>query len=338
MRLHENYKIFPFLLLCFSFCLYSEQYTEEMVVLGSGPAGLTAAIYAGQANLHPLVIEGDECEGQLVTVYHMENFPGFPDGINGEELVQRIRLQAQKFGARFLPGKIMAVDLSHQPFAITLTDGNIIETKSLVVAVGSSKRWLGLEAEELLKGKGISSSATCEASLFEGKEVVVAGGGDAALEEALAAAEYASKVTLVHRSSALNASSYLKEKVSTHPRIEVILNAAIEEILDLKQDKVTALILRDVKTNKKTTLPCEGLFVAIGRQPNTDLFKGQLNLTSAGLIELKSVGSSETNIPGVFAAGDVCDPTYRKAIIAAGSGCKAAMDAIRFHSTQSNPE
>lgn len=328
------YKIFPFLLLCVSFCLYGAQSIEQLVVLGSGPAGLTAAIYAGQSNLQPLVIEGDECEGQLASVYHMENFPGFPDGINGEELVERIRFQAEKFGARFLPGKIVTVDLSHRPFTITLSDGSTIETNSLIVAIGSSKRWLGLEGEEFLKGKGISSSATCEASLFESKEVVVAGGGDAALEEALAAVEYASKVTLVHRSSTFNASSYLKEKISTHPRIKVIFNAAIEEILDIKQDKVTALILRDVKTNKKTSLPCDGLFVAIGRQPNTDLFKGQLDLTSSGLIELKSPTTSETSTPGVFAAGDVSDPTYRKAIIAAGSGCKAAMDAIHFLSIQ----
>lgn len=328
------YKTLQLFLLFISFSLYGEQYTEETVILGSGPAGLTAAIYAGQADLQPLVIEGDECEGQLVMVYHMENFPGFPDGISGEELTQRIRSQAEKFGARFLPGKIKSVDLNHRPFTITLADGSTIETKSLIVAVGSAKRWLGLESEELLKGKGVSNSATCEASLFEGKEVVVAGGGDAALEEALVVAEFASKVTLIHRSGALNASSYLKEKISAHPRIEVLLNAAIEEVLDVKQDKVTGLVLRDVKTNQKTTIPCEGLFVAIGRQPNTDMFKGQLDLTSAGLIELKSPVSSETSIPGVYAAGDVSDPTYRKAVIAAGSGCKAAMDAIRFLSTE----
>lgn len=318
----------------FTFCLLIigsafANSVEKLVILGAGPAGLSSAIYAGQAQLSPLIIEGNECDGQLVTVFHIENYPGFPEGINGEELIERLKVQALKFGTRFHSGPVTHVDLSQRPFKLSFENGSILETESLIIALGTSKRWLGLDSEKELMDHGVSGSATCDAPLFLDKSVVVTGGGDAALEEALAVANYAAKVTIVYRGDKFNANSYLQERIFSHPKIQVIWNTAIEDILDVTQGKVTALVLHHLKTGTKSQFPCDGLFVAIGRQPNTSLFKNQLKMNGAGLLEIQPHGT-QTSIPGVFAAGDVCDSTYKKAITAAGSGCMAGLDVIKY--------
>lgn len=318
-----------FILLSYFTVASGQEQIERLVILGSGPAGLTSAIYAGQANLSPLVVEGAECDGQLASVYQMENFPGFPEGINGGDLVDRMRLQAEKFGARFLPGKITEIDLMNRPFRFTFSDGQTVYAEAAIVALGTSKRWLGLKSEEALKGKGVSGSATCEGPLFQDKEVAVIGGSDAALEEALALTKFASKVTLIHRSDKLGASTYLQARVFENGKIQVIWDSAVDDILDPAEGFVTGIVLRNLKTGEKTTLPCDGVFVSIGRQPNTDLFKSQVDMNASGLVVVDAP-STETSVAGVFAAGDVADPSYRKAITASGMGCMAAMDAIRY--------
>lgn len=308
---------------------FSEETVEKVVIFGAGPAGLTSAIYTAQAHLSPLVVEGNECEGQLASIYRMENFPGFPEGIRGDELIERMRTQAGKFGARFQKGIVANVDIKQRPFCITFDDGRTIFSEAIIVAIGTSKKWLGLDSENALKGKGVCGSATCEAELFQDKEVVVVGGGDSALEEALTLCTYASKVTVVYKANKLFASPYLQERVYANDKIQVILESDVVEVLDMTQDMVTGLILRNNKTKETSMIPCSGLFVSIGRQPNTHLFKGQLDLSAAGNIAVQSP-STQTSVPGVFAAGDVSDPTYRKAITAAGMGCTAALDAIRY--------
>jgi thioredoxin reductase (NADPH) len=328
MKSYKN-KLFTFLLLSYFTIASAQEPIEKLVILGSGPAGLTSAIYAGQANLKPLVIEGEECDGQLGSVFQMENFPGFPDGIKGGDLIERMHVQAENFGAHFLPGKILEVDLINRPFRLTLSDGRTVYAESMILASGTSKRWLGLESEDALKGKGVSGSATCDGPLFQDKEVVVVGGSDAALEEALALTKYASKVALIHRSNKLNASTYLQDRIFQDKKIQVIWDSAVEEILDPAQDSVTGIILRNLKSGEKTNFRCDGVFVSIGRQPNTALFQEQIEMSASGLIKVASP-STRTNIPGVFAAGDVADPTYRKAITASAMGCMAAMDAILY--------
>jgi thioredoxin reductase (NADPH) len=311
-----------------STALYAEP-IEKLVILGGGTAGLTSAIYASQAGLEPLVIEGEECEGQLAAVYQIQNFPGFPEGIDGNELVGRMHLQAEQFGARFQAGNVVAVDLTERPFRLTLSDGRDVYAEAVIVAVGSRKRWLGLDAEEALKGKGVSGSARCDGDQFAGKEVVVVGGGDAALEEALYLSHFATRVSIVHLRDQLTASAYLQDQALSNGKIEVILDAAVDDILGVSQDHVTGVMLRNVKTGERHVLPCDGVFVSIGRQPNTDLFEEQLAITTGGLIAVHSP-STETSVAGVFAAGDAIDPSYRKAVVAAGVGCMAALDAIRF--------
>lgn len=309
--------------------VFSAERVEKLVILGAGPAGLTSAIYAGQANLAPLVIEGNNNNSQLANVYQMENFPGFPQGVTGKELLGRMYLQAEKFGALFYQGILVDVDLSSRPFRLTLSDGEIIYSEALIIASGSSKRWLGLDSEEALKGKGVACSATLEAPQFRDKDVAVIGAGDAALEEALVLTKYARKVTLVCRSNKFSASPYLQEKIFSDVKIQIIWNSAVDEILDVLQERVTAIALRDLKSGERSILPCEGVFVSIGSQPSTALFQGQLEIKSSGFIVVDSPGAA-TTIPGVFAAGDVSDPRYRKAITAAAAGCIAAIDAIRF--------
>ncbi len=308
--------------------LFSEE-PENVVILGGGPAGLTAAIYAGQGGLLPLVVEGEKCEGQLAVVNHMENYPGFPEGISGDDLLHSIHIQAEKFGARFKSGKIIDVDLLHRPFRLTFSDGQTLYSHAVIIALGTAKRWIGLDSEKALLGKGVSGSAACEASLYQNEDVVVVGGGDAALEEVLALSEYAAKVTLIHRNNHLNASNYLQEKIFSKHNIQVILNSAVDEILDVSQNRVTGIIVRNLQTQERSDLPCKGVFVSIGRKPNIDLFKGQLEISASGHI-IVHPSTSQTSIPGVFAAGDVCDPTYRKTITAAGFGCMAALDTIRY--------
>lgn len=248
---------------------------EKLVVIGKGPAGLSAAIYAGQAHLNPLVIEGEECDGQLVMINRIENYPGFPEGIEGESLMERMRLQAENFGARFLDDYAVAVDLQSYPFLITVNDGEEVACESVIIATGSSPRWLGVAGEEALKGLGVSASAICDGPLFQGKEVVVVGGGDAALEQALLLTDYAAKVTILHRDDHFTASSYLVERVFSHPSIDAIFNSKVEEILGVEQGWVIGILLSDLKTGMKKKLMCAGILVAVGRKPNTDLFWGK---------------------------------------------------------------
>lgn len=312
---------------------FSGERVEKLVILGAGPAGLTSAIYAGQAHLAPIVIEGNKSDSQLANVYQMENFPGFPEGITGKELLGRMYRQAEKFGALFQPGILVDVDLLNKPFRLNLSDGQVIYSEALIIALGSTKRWLGLDSEQALKGKGVASSATLEAPLFRDKEVVVIGAGDAALEEALVLTEYATKVTLICRSNKLSASPYLQEKIFSNIKIQIVWDSTVDEILDVVQERVTAIALRNLKSGQHSILPCEGVFVSIGSKANTDLFQGQLDIKSSGFIVI-NWPSMATAIPGVFAVGDVSDPTYRKAITAAATGCIAAINAIGFLKAQ----
>lgn len=328
-----NFFAFIFLLVAFSNFGFSNEKSEKVVILGSGPAGLTSAIFTGQANLNPLIIEGNECDGQLVVVQLIENFPGYPEGIRGGELIEKMRIQATKFGARFHAGTVIDIDLSKRPFKLILSDGNIVYTETLIIALGTSKRWLGLASEEALKGKGVHGSATCEGEQYVGKKVVVVGGTDSALEEALTLAQYAEKVTIIWRNSSFNAVPYLKDRIFSHKKIQVIFNNEIVEILDLNKGHVTAVVMQNTQSQKKEIYPCDAIFVAIGRKPNTDLFKGQLAVADNGFLMVGSkVGEegSQTNVLGVFAAGDIADSIYRKVTTATGSGCMAGIDAIKF--------
>ena len=300
---------------------------EKLVVIGKGPAGCSAAIFSGQALLSPYVVEGQECDGQLIIVNHIENYPGFPDGINGEELVARMQLQAERFGAKFKSTYVVEANFLTHPFQLILDNGDVIETHSVIIATGSSPRWLGVPNEEALKGRGVSASATCDGHLFKDRSVVVAGGGDAALEQALLLTEYASQVTLLHRGKQLNASAYLLEKVKSHSKIHILLNAQIEEIFG--EEWVKGVMYKNTETKKQERLPCEGLFVAIGRKPNTDLFSDQIEMDASGYIITQS-GTTQTSIPGIFAAGDITANAHRKVVTAAASGCVAASEAIRF--------
>ncbi len=302
---------------------------EDVVIMGSGPAGMTAAIYAARSGLSTLVIEGDETGGQIALSYKVDNFPGFPEGISGEELVENMRKQAFRFGARIQSSKVSSVDMSKRPFLLKLEGGKEIIAKSIIIASGASTKWLEIPSEAALIGKGVNSCAVCDAPFFIDKEVVVVGGGDSALEDALYLANYASKVTVIHRSENLRASKYLQEQVSLNQKIQYVWNATIDEIKDPINEKVTGVNLRDVETKKVRFFPCEGVFVAIGHAPNTQLFIGELDLDQAGYIVTKA-HSTETAIEGVFAAGDVADPKYRQAITAAGSGSMAAIDAYQF--------
>jgi len=321
------------ILICFflsfiSIALGAER-AEKVVILGSGPAGLTSAIFTGQANLSPLVIEGNECDGQLVVVQLIENFPGYPEGIRGEELIARMRMQAEKFGARFFPGSVYAMDLSQRPFKLALSDGDIVYAESVIIALGTAKKWLGLASEEALKGKGVHGSATCDGDLYEGKEVVVVGGTDSALEEALTLALYAKKVTIIWRNEAFSAAPYLQDRVFSHKKIKVIFNTEIVDILDVNKMHVTGVLMQDKKLSKKEVYPCDGVFIAIGRRPNTDLFKGQLAIGDNGFVIVGPKGT-QTSIEGIFAAGDIADSIYRKVTTATGTGCMAAIDTVKF--------
>ena len=300
---------------------------RELVILGSGPAGLTAAVYAARAHLKPLVVDGHEPGGQLTLTTAVENFPGFPDGILGPDLIRNMRDQAARFGATFRTGTVDATDLSRRPFTITV-EGEAVPCQALIVATGASARLLGLESERKLLGHGVSTCATCDGFFFQDQEVIIAGGGDSALEEALFLTKFAKRVTVVHRRDKLRASKIMQDKAFAHPKIDFTWDSVPEEILDVAQGKVTGVRLRNVKTQAVTERPVDGVFVAIGHVPNTAVFRGQLEMDEAGY--LKTHEGSKTSVPGVFAAGDVQDHVYRQAITAAGSGCMAAMDAERF--------
>ena len=302
----------------------------RLAILGSGPAGWTAAVYAARAMLEPLVISGLQPGGQLTITPDVENYPGFADPIQGPWLMEQMQLQAERMGARTLFDHVSKVDLDRRPFVIETESSGRITADALVVATGAQARWLGLESEERFKGYGVSACATCDGFFFRGKEVVVVGGGNTALEEALFLTNFASKVTLVHRRESFRGERILQDRVFANPKIEVVWNATVGEILGSGAPlKVEGVKLVDTRTGTPSVRRCDGVFVAIGHAPATELFRGQLDMKPSGYLAVKP-GTSLTNIPGVFAAGDVADETYRQAVTAAGMGCMAALDAERF--------
>lgn len=298
---------------------------RELIIMGSGPAGMTAAIYAARGNLKPLVITGLPPGGQLMLTSEVENYPGFPDGILGPELMDRMRKQAERFGAEFLEYDVTSVNLLKYPFEVRVNE-DLYKAKAIIIATGASVKWLGLESEQRLIGRGVSSCATCDALFFNDKDVVVVGGGDTAINDALMLTKYAKKVTVVHRRDKLRASKILQNRAFKNIKINFKWNSVVEDIIGDK--KVESVVIKDVKTGERSKIDCQGVFVAIGHKPNTDLFKGQIEMDDNGYIIRKN--NTETNIKGVFVAGDVCDTRYRQAITAAGMGCQAAMDAEKY--------
>jgi len=305
---------------------------HHVVIIGSGPAGLTAAIYTARASLAPLIIEGepsstsDQPGGQLMLTTEVENFPGFPEGIMGPELMMRCREQAARFGAEFLTAKVTAVDFSARPFKVWVRD-DLYTADSVIVSTGAQSLMLGLEAESRLLGHGLSTCATCDGFFFRGQEIAVVGGGDSAVEEASFLTKFASKVTMLVRRDELRASKIMQQRAFDNPKIEIRWNSVVDDLLG--DGKLEGAVVRDVVTGDVSTLPVTGLFVAIGHRPNTDLFRGVLDMEDNGYLVTRP-GSSYTNIEGVFACGDVQDHTYRQAITAAGSGCMAAIDCERW--------
>lgn len=295
---------------------------EKVIIIGSGPAGLTAAVYAARANLKPLVLGGGLFGGQLMLTTEVENFPGFPDGIMGPDIMMKFREQAERFGARIEHTDVTEVDFSKQPFVVKTHD-QTFEAKTVIVATGASARWLNIPGEEKLRGRGVSTCATCDGAFFREKHIVVVGGGDSAMEEALFLTRFGSKVTVIHRRDSLRASKIMAERALGHEKIEFIWDTAVEEVTG--DPVMSGLKLKNLKTGEVSEFAADALFIAIGHDPNTAIFRGQLDLDKAGYIE--SIDGTTTNIEGVFVAGDVNDLRYKQAITAAGSGCKAAMDA-----------
>lgn len=300
---------------------------RNVIIVGSGCAGNTAAVYAARANLQPLVITGHEPGGQLSLTTLVENFPGFPDGIDGPVLVENIRKQAEKFGAEFRNGTVVEADLSRRPFRLNM-DGEWLEARSVIIASGASARWLGLPSEQKLIGHGVSSCATCDGFFYRDKKIMVVGGGDSAMEEAIFLTRFGSEVAVVHRRSEFRASKIMLERAHANPKIQFITPAVVEEVLGVEEKLVRGVRLRNVETGEAWERAVDGLFVAIGHIPNTKVFHGQIELDPAGYIVSK--GGARTNIEGVFHAGDVQDTVYRQAITAAGAGCMAAMECERF--------
>ena len=300
---------------------------RNVVIMGSGCAGLTAAIYAARANLKPLLIRGLEAGGQLTLTTLVENFPGFPKGVQGPELIERMQNQAAEFGAEFMEGYVTRADLSRRPLLIE-AEGQTIETRTLIIASGASAKMLGLESERKLLGHGVSTCATCDGYFYRGKEVVVVGGGDTAAEEALFLTRYATQVSIIHRRDQLRASKIMRDRLFHNEKINFVWDSVVADVLDVQRGEVTGVKLKNTKTGDESIKSCDGVFMGIGHSPNTSLFRGQLEMNEVGYLITHE--GSKTNVPGVFAAGDVQDHIYRQAITAAGSGCMAAIDAEKY--------
>jgi len=308
---------------------------EKLVVLGSGPAGYTAALYASRANLKPVLFEGMQPGGQLTITSEVENYPGFPEGILGPELMELMKKQAERFGTRFEMGDVTRVDLSRRPFQLWQED-RLFTAEAVIIATGASAKWLGIPSEKTYQGRGVSACATCDGFFFRGVEIAVVGGGDTAMEEATFLTKYASKVYVLHRRGELRASKIMQDRARKNPKIELVLSTVIDEILG-DGKAVTGIRLKSTVDGSKRELELKGVFMGIGHEPNTKLFRGQLEMNEVGYLQVKAP-STATSVPGVFAAGDVADPSYRQAVSAAGTGCTAAIDAERWlgeHATES---
>ena len=299
---------------------------RKVIIIGSGCAGYTAAIYTARANLAPLMISGTEIGGQLMLTSEVENFPGFPKGVQGGELMDLMKAQAEKFGTEIWLDVVEKVDFSKRPFTITTANGKTETAETVIVSTGATAKWLGIPSEKKLMAKGVSACAVCDGAFYKGKEVAVIGGGDTAMEESLFLTKFASKVTLIHRRNEFRASKIMQERVQKHPKIVLALDSTVDEVLG--EDSVTGVRLKNIKTNATSVIPCQGFFVAIGHQPNVKSFSGQLALDNKGYIQTTQF--VRTSVAGVFACGDVMDSVYRQAITAAGTGCMAALEAERF--------
>ena len=300
---------------------------ENVIILGSGAAGLAAAIYTARADLDPLVIEGLQPGGQLTTTTDVENYPGYPEGIDGTMLMENMKAQAKRFGARVISGTVSAVEFRQPPFRVTMDDGQAFEARTVIVATGASARYLGLESERKLMGRGVSGCATCDGALYRKVPVAVVGGGDTAMEEATFLTRFASRVFLIHRRDQFRASKIMADRVLANDKIEVVWNSVVTEVLDVRANEVTGVRVKDVQTGAERVLEVKAMFSAIGHRPNTEVFKGQLDMDDQGYLVTRY---TRTNVEGVFAAGDVQDSRYRQAITAAGSGCMAALEAQRY--------
>ena len=303
---------------------------ENVIIIGSGPAGLTAAIYASRANLSPFMIEGEEVGGQLMTTTDVENYPGFPDGIMGPDLMDVMKKQAKRFGTRFLAKNVTKVDFSSRPFKVWVGD-QLFQSKAVIISTGASAKYLGLDNERRLLGRGVSACATCDGAFFRDQNVAVVGGGDTAMEEANFLTRFAKKVWVIHRRDSFRASKIMADRVLKNPKVEVLWNSALEDVLG--DDQVKSIKVKNTQSGEVQEMPMDGVFIAIGHKPNTDLFKGQLDMNEVGYLKTKS-GSTYTNVEGVFASGDVQDHVYRQAVTAAGTGCMAAIDCERWLENQ----
>ncbi len=306
---------------------------HRVVILGSGPAGLTAAVYAARANLEPVVVSGNDPGGQLTITTEVENYPGYPDGVQGPEMMIDFQKQAERFGTQFRSGNVKAADLSHRPFTLSLENGEVLTCDALIVATGASARWLGIESETRLRNRGVSACATCDGFFFREKPLAVIGGGDTALEEALFLTKFATKVSVVHRRDQLRASKVMQERAFKNPKIEFVWDSTVEEVLGSEESGVTGLRLKNLKSGAESELPVQGMFVAIGHVPNTAIFQGTLDMDELGYLKA-TPGSTHASVEGVFVSGDAADKVYRQAVTAAGTGCMAAIDAERWLAEQ----